>query len=158
MLINRVKIYTNLEREDKQLNDTSVTRKLNIESVGNKNATICCILNCTSPISESKDYKTLTKVFEKLMLKIENVYTINVRDCKSDNFIHFIHEFSFTKIFIFGEDALMDNIPITLTKFKPSQYELYNILLSENLISLTESKDAKLKADCWESIKGFYRS
>lgn len=158
MLINRVKIYTNLIQEDKPLADSGVTSQIEVESIGNKNATICCILNCISPISESKDYKTLTKVFEKLMLKIDNVYTINIRDCKSANFIHFIHEFRFSKIFIFGEDAIMGNFPITLTKFKPSQYELYNILLAENLTNLTETKDVKLKNDCWEAIKGFYRS
>jgi hypothetical protein len=159
MLINRVKIYTNLSPEiESQSDNVAVVSQLEAECVGNKHATICCIVNCSSPLSESKDYKTLTKVFEKLMLKIENVYLVNVKDCKSINFVHFIHEFSFSKIFIFGEDALLNNIPIRLTKFKPSKYELYNILLAENLVTLTESSDLDMKAKSWEAIKGFYRS
>jgi hypothetical protein len=156
MLINRVKIYTNLSPENKSQADTAVGQ-LEAECVGNKHATICCIINCESPISESKDYKTLTKVFEKLMLKIDNVYLVNIKDCKSINFVHFIHEFSFSKIFIFGEDALMNNIPVQLTKFQPNKYELYNILLAENLISLTESNDKDMKAKSWEAIKSFYK-
>lgn len=157
MLINRVKIYTNLSSENNIQSENESIQQVIIENTGNKLAMICCILNCTSPISESKDYKTLTKVFEKLMLKIENVFVVNIKDCKSSNFIHFIHDRSFRKIFIFGEDATMANIPIPLKKFEPKNYELYKIMLAENLNILTESSDLELKAKSWESIKAFYK-
>lgn len=157
MLVNRVKIYTNLNRAESPLDDKRNTTQIQLESIGNKHSTICCLLNCTSPLSESKDYKTLAKVFEKLMLKIENVYVANINNCKSINFIHFLHEYNFSKLFIFGEDALMDNIPVKLTKFVPNQYELYHILLTENLNILTSSKDEILKRKSWDSIKDFYK-
>ena len=157
MLINKVKIYTNLELEDKTQEEKQIQISSHIESLGNKHATICCFVNCPSPLSESKDYKTLTKVFEKLMMKIENVFVVNVNSCKSANFIHFIHEFHFKKIFIFGHDALISNIPVALDMFQPTKYELYQILLTKNLTELTTSKDENLKRICWDSMKDFYK-
>jgi len=157
MLINRVKIYTNLDKEKTSFVDKTNTVHIETESIGNKQSTICCFLNCSSPLSESKDYKTLTKVFEKLMLRIENVFVVNVKDCKSINFIHFIHEYNFSKIFIFGEDAMLNDIPIRLNKFVPSTYELYHIMLTENLLTLIESKDEAIKRKSWDSIKDFYK-
>ena len=68
-------------------------------------------------------------------MNIENIYVINLNNSKSNNFIHFIHEFNFSKIFIFGEDALMNNLPVALEKLKSTTYEMQQILLMEKLIS-----------------------
>jgi hypothetical protein len=118
MLINRVKIYTTIQSQEVPQKPILNSDSISYENLGNKFSSICCILNCTSPLSESKDYKTLTKVFKKLMMNIENVYVININNSKSNNFIHFIHEFNFSKIFIFGEDALMNNLPVSSRKAK----------------------------------------
>ena len=92
------------------------------------------------------------------MMNIENIYVININGSNSTNFIHFIHEFDFNKIFIFGEDALMDNLPIHLKKLVPNTFEMQQILLVENLNTLTESTDVNLKTQCWEAISNFYKS
>jgi len=91
------------------------------------------------------------------MMNIENIYVININNSKSTNFIHFIHEFNFSKIFIFGEDALMNNIPMQLEKLVPTSFELHQILLLENLNVLTTTKDEQLKLKCWDAILNFYK-
>ena len=90
-------------------------------------------------------------------MNIENVYIVNINSSKSNNFIQFIHEFNFSKIFIFGDDALMNNLPVTLEKLKPTRYEMQQILLMENLNTLTSSTDENLKTRCWEAIQNFYK-
>lgn len=158
LLINRVKLYSlDSSKETKNKGNFDI-QTVDLESIGNKNATICCILSCSSPISESKDYKILAKVFEKLMMKIENIYVVNLRLTKPSSFIHFIHEYQFSKVIIFGEAAKLDNIPIALTKNLPAKYELLQILWTESLVELTESKDITLKKNCWEAIQAFYKS
>jgi hypothetical protein len=157
MLINRVKIYTTIQSKEIHQKPILNSDSISYENLGSKFSSICCILNCPSPLSESKDYKTLTKVFKKLMMNIENIYVINLNNSKSNNFIHFIHEFNFSKIFIFGEDALMNNLPVALEKLKSTTYEMQQILLMENLNTLTTSKDENLKAKCWDSIQNFYK-
>lgn len=157
LLINRVKLYSLDTKSHNQKAFVNTTHKENIESVGNKNSTICCILSCDSPLSESKDYKILTKVFEKLMMKIENVYVVNIQGRQKMNFIHFIHEYSFHKIILFGEESLMSNIPVAISKNQSSQYELLKILYTENLVSLTESTNTAMKKLCWDAIQNFYK-
>jgi hypothetical protein len=91
------------------------------------------------------------------MMNIENIYVININNSKSNNFIQFIHEFNFNKVFIFGEDAVMNNLPLQLTKLVPSNFEMLQIILMENLITLTKSTDESLKTKCWEAILNFYK-
>jgi Icc-related predicted phosphoesterase len=158
MLINRVKIFSTIQSKTTNSKPILNSDPISYENLGNKLASICCVLNCTSPLSESKDYKTLAKVFKKLMMNIENIYVVNINGSNSTNFIHFIHEFNFNKIFIFGEDALMNNLPIQLKKLIPSTFEMHQILLIENLNTLTESTDVNLKAQCWDAISNFYKS
>jgi hypothetical protein len=157
MLINRVKIYTTIQSKAVNTNPILNSDSILYENLGSKFASICCILNCTSPLSESKDYKTLTKVFKKLMMNIENIYVININGSSSNNFIHFIHEFNFNKIFIFGEDALMNNLPIKLEKLIPNTFEMQQLLLMENLNTLTSSSDVDMKSKCWDAISNFYK-
>lgn len=157
MLINRIKIYHQLLDKEMKTQTLKAESTNEFEFLGHSNSTICCIINCSTPLSESKDYKTLTKVFKKLMLNIENVYVININNSKSTNFIHFIHEFDFKKIFIFGEDALMNNIPIRLEKLKPTIYEVKQLLLVENLEKLISTTDEDYKKQCWEAIKSFFK-
>jgi hypothetical protein len=91
------------------------------------------------------------------MMNIENIYVININNSKSNNFIQFIHEFNFNKVFIFGEDAVMNNLPLQLTKLVPSNFEMLQIILMENLNTLTMSTDESLKTKCWEAILNFYK-
>lgn len=91
------------------------------------------------------------------MMNIENIYVININNSKSTNFIQFIHEFNFNKVFIFGEDAVMNNLPLQLTKLVPSNFEMLQIILMENLNTLTLSTDESLKTKCWEAILNFYK-
>jgi hypothetical protein len=91
------------------------------------------------------------------MMNIENIYVININNSKSNNFIQFIHEFNFNKVFIFGEDAVMNNLPLQLTKLVPSKFEMLQIILMENLNTLTMSTDENLKTKCWEAILNFYK-
>lgn len=157
MLINRVKIFSTIQSNEIKTVSNVGLNPISYENLGNPHSSICCILNCTSPLSESKDYKTLTKVFKKLMMNIENIYVININNSKSNNFIQFIHEFNFNKIFIFGEDAVMNNLPLQLTKLVPSNFEMLQIILMENLNTLTLSTDESLKTKCWEAILNFYK-
>lgn len=158
MLINRIRIYQNLPDKNTTATVSPVGKSKDLESLGNAYSSICCIVNCSQPLSESKDYKTLAKVFKKLMLNIENVYTVNIHDHPKTNFIHFIHEYDFKKIFIFGEDALMNNVPVRLEKLIPTPYEISNILLVENLNQLVSTPDEAYKKKCWEAIQSFYKS
>lgn len=158
MLINRVKLFSTIQSKSASPKQILNSDSISYENLGSKFASICCILNCTSPLSESKDYKTLTKVFKKLMMNIENIYVVNINGSNSTNFIHFIHEFNFNKIFIFGEDALMNNLPIQLKKLVPNSFEMQQIILVENLNVLTESTDVNLKTQCWDAISNFYKS
>ena len=157
MLINRVKIFSTIQSNEIKPVSNVGLNPISYENLGNPNSSICCILNCTSPLSESKDYKTLTKVFKKLMMNIENIYVININNSKSNNFIQLIHEFNFNKVFIFGEDAVMNNLPLQLTKLAPSNFEMLQIILVENLNTLTMSTDESLKNKCWEAILNFYK-
>jgi hypothetical protein len=158
LLINRVKLYSLHNKKEPTTADNISTQEGELETMGNKNSTICCFISCSSSLSMSKDYKILAKVFEKLMMKIENIFVVNVNSKKSTSFIHFIHEYQFAKIILFGEHAKLDNIPIQLINNQPATYELLKILLTENLIDLTESKDLALKQACWSAIQSFYKS
>jgi hypothetical protein len=158
LFINRAKLYS-LDSSKETINkDNKEFQPVDLESIGNKNATICCFLSCSSPVSGSKDYKILAKVFEKLMMRIENIYVVNLNLTTPTSFIHFIHEFQFSKIILFGDHTLLDNIPVSLSKNSPSSYERLQILWTENLIELTESKDLALKQSCWNAIQTFYKS
>lgn len=91
------------------------------------------------------------------MMNIENIYVVNINNSKSTNFIHFTQEFNFSKIFIFGEDALMQNLPCPIKKFVPVKHEKNQLLLVENLNTLTSSLDTELKKKCWDAIVNFYK-
>lgn len=158
MLINRVKLFTNIQAKESYQQINNTTNTIIYENIGSSYSSICCIVNCPPPLADSKDYKTLTKVFKKLMMNIDNIYVVNINGSKSTNFIHFIHEFNFNKIFIFGDDALMNNIPFDLKKMTPTTFERYQILLVENLTTLTSTQDTQMKLNCWDAITNFYKA
>lgn len=157
LLINKVKLYSfDVEKETERKSDKNIQMN-DIEMIGNKNSNICCLISCPSPISSSKDYKILSKVFEKLLLKIDNVLVVNRMTAQKVGFVHFFQEFSFNKIIIFGEESCLASMPLTLRKNHPSKYDYLQIMLTENLIDLTESTNTQLKQTCWNAIQSFYK-
>jgi hypothetical protein len=157
LLINNIQLYSFRPESDRKALSINAFDLDGLDKIGNPLAKICCFIACDSSISESKDYKILSKVFEKLMLKVENVLTINTKSCEQIGFAHIIHEFKFSKAIIFGEDAILPNFPLNLKINQPTKFEFLDILLSENLVKLTESTNSQLKQTCWNAIQTFYK-
>ena len=158
LLINNIPIYNSPNIKVKSVETEQNTQTDTLDSAGNMYSKLCCFLSTTSPVKESKDYKILTKVFEKLSAKIENNFIINIKSLESKDYNEFASKYDFSHFLFFGNDTVLSNLPTNLTMNKSSFEENVSLLLSENLVFVTEAKDVKVKEQAWEAIKLFYKS
>ena len=158
LLINNISIYNSPQTKTKVADLESKTQSGTLDSAGNSYSKLCCFLSTSSPITESKDYKILTKVFEKLSAKIENNFIINIKSLESNDYMEFASKYDFSHFLFFGNEAILNNLPANLKINKSSFEQDCSFLLSENLVFVTETKDMKVKEQAWEAIKLFYKS
>jgi hypothetical protein len=158
LLINNIPIYNSPTIKVKSVDGESKTQTDTLDSSGNMYSKLCCFLSTSSPITESKDYKILTKVFEKLSAKIENNFIINIKSLESKDYNEFASKYDFSHFVFFGNDTVLSNLPTNLIMNKSSFEQDVSLLLSENLVHVTEAKDIKVKEQAWEAIKLFYKS
>jgi hypothetical protein len=158
LLINNIPIYNSPSIKVKSVENELKTQTDTLDSAGNMYSKLCCFLSTSSPITDSKEYKILTKVFEKLSAKIENNFIINIKSLESNDYMEFASKYDFSHFLFFGNEAILNNLPANLKINKSSFEQDCSFLLSENLVFVTETKDMKVKEQAWEAIKLFYKS
>jgi hypothetical protein len=158
LLINNIPIYNSPNIKVKSVEHELKTQTDTLDSAGNMYSKLCCFISTSSPITDSKDYKILTKVFEKLSAKIENNFIINIKSLESNDYMEFASKYDFSHFLFFGNEAILNNLPANLKINKSSFEQDCSFLLSENLVFVTETKDMKVKEQAWEAIKLFYKS
>lgn len=154
LIVNKIQLYNFDKKASESENPIHIST--NFEYVGNQYSSIACFFNSNTSILDSKDYKLLTKVFEKLNWNIENTLTINTNTCKSNDFNTILKKFKIKTLFIFGEDEFINSIPIRLETNKSTLHEKIKILKTESLSTLALSDNIEYKKICWEIIRTFF--
>lgn len=155
LIVNKIQLYN----FDKNLpeSDTLNIGSINFEFVGNQYSTIACFFHSDTPLLESKDYKLLTKVFEKLNWRVDNLLIINTKSCVSTDFNSILKKFKIKSIFFFGENHLTQSLPFSIAVNQSVDYQKIKIFKTDSLNTIATSDDIQYKKLCWDSIRNFFQ-